>query len=478
MKRDQMSSGSLPRVLQSSMPRLRITLVLLAVATATGARAQITSINDFSRNGDPQNPQVVGVIAQGRDGNMYSTAPSRVPGVNLGTAFKITPSGTLTPIHDFNNNVLSGLTLGTDGNFYGTTSNGGSQHKGTVFKLTPNGTLTTLTTLYSFTGGNDGANPTAPPIEGTDGNFYGTTYEGGIDGYGTVYQMTPTGELTTVVQFDGANGAHPVGPLVEANDGSFWGTTSTSTDLNGPCVVFKLSPSGDFTYYVFPGAYVYSDAGLVQGNDGNFYGTTYTSYDAYGYVFRITPKGVVTDLHDFNGCSDGANPDGGLVLATDGNFYGVADNGGAYGCVTAGYGTVYKISPTGKFEVVANLDGTHGAHPSVTLMQHTNGILYGDADEGGETTNNGTFFKVNVPGLKPFVSLLPTSRKVGAKIGILGQGFTGTTRVSFNGIKATFTVVSSTYLTAVVPSGATTGLVTVTTPKGTLTSNKKFTKTL
>jgi hypothetical protein len=109
----------------------------------------------------------------------------------------------------------------------------------------------------------------------------------------------------------------------------------------------------------------------------------------------------------------------------------------------------------------------------VTPIQHTNGILYGDTLLGGDLNNTGVFYALNL-GLKPFVSLLPTSGKVGATVEILGQGFTGTEAVSFNGTAAKFTVVSNTYMTAVVPTGATTGLVTVTAPKATLQSNKKF----
>jgi uncharacterized repeat protein (TIGR03803 family) len=460
-KESEMKHSSLREAL---FTKLRVAPALLLLAIATGASAQITPIYNFSKTGDPQNPQLVGVIAQGRDGNMYSTAPYRVPNVNLGTAFKITAGGKLTVVYDFKNQVAGGLTLGTDGNFYGTTEDGGTGY-GTAFKLTPGGALKTL---YTFTGGNDGGQPLAPPIEGSDGNFYGTTNKGGIDGYGTVYEMTPAGELTPLLSFSGGDGAYPTGPLVQAADGSFWGTTSTSSNANGPFVVFKLTASGHFTYNVFPSAFVYSDAGLVQGNDGNFYGTTYTNINGYGFVFRITPEGSFKVLYYFSGGSDGANPYAGLVLATDGNFYGVTANAGDFG-----FGTVYKITPKGTFSVVESLNGTDGAYPEVTLIQHTNGILYGDAKEGGKTTNYGTFFDVNL-GLKPYARLLPASGKVGATIGVLGQGFTGTTKVTFNGIAAKFKVVSTTYLTAVVPPRATTGFVSVITPKGTLKSNAPF----
>jgi uncharacterized repeat protein (TIGR03803 family) len=174
------------------------------------------------------------------------------------------------------------------------------------------------------------------------------------------------------------------------------------------------------------------------------------------------------ELHPLNGSTDGAYANAGLVQATDGNFYGAAQQEGN------GFGTFFRITSKGTFTVCEDFDATDGAEPLVTPIQHTNGILYGDTSLGGDIHNTGVFYSLNL-GLKPFVSLLPTSGKVGATVEILGQGFTGTKAVSFNGTAAAkFTVVSNTYLTAVVPTGATAGLVTVTTPKALLKSNRKF----
>jgi uncharacterized repeat protein (TIGR03803 family) len=178
--------------------------------------------------------------------------------------------------------------------------------------------------------------------------------------------------------------------------------------------------------------------------------------------------GTLTVLHNFTDGSDGSNQTG-LMQATDGNFYGTNNLGGG-----AGWGVLYRITATGTFKVLHNCDWNTGASPQATLLQHTNGVLYSTTTVGGLSNGgDGTFYGFDI-GLKPFVRSLPEARAVGHTIQFLGQGFTGTTAVSFNGTRALFTVISDTYLRATVPDGATTGFVTVTTPSGTLTSNKKF----
>jgi uncharacterized repeat protein (TIGR03803 family) len=441
--------------------------ILFVLGTINYAQAQSFSvIHNFGDNaGDPLNPQWVGVIAQGRDGDLYSTT-LHGGSTRSGTAFKITPGGKVTVLDSFNLIIYSGLALGSDGNFYGSTYNGGTSNLGILFKMTPNGKK--LTTLYNFTGGNDGAIPYPPPVQGADGNLYGTTDVRGSSNAGTAYKITPSGKLTTISEFGGQKGNFPVFPLVQGTDGNFYGTTQNGGASNAG-VVFKLTPSGNLTVlYSFDGTHgSLPDSALIQASEGNFYGTTQRGGNSnLGVAFKITPKGVLTVLYNFAGKADGGTP-WGLVQATDGNLYGATQKYGS------GYGTIYKLTLKGKFSVIHTFNVVTGSYPSVALIQHTNGILYGDTYQGGATNNTGVFFKLKI-GATPFVSLLPILGKVGATIEFLGQGFTGTTKVSFNGVSANFTVVSNTYLTAVVPAGATTGPVTVTTPGGTLTSNKVF----
>ena len=166
-------------------------------------------------------------------------------------------------------------------------------------------------------------------------------------------------------------------------------------------------------------------------------------------------------------------PFAGLVEATDGNFYGATTSDPG-----VGFGTLFQISSKGTYTnlvFLTNVAGAYpGANPQVSLFQHTNGTLYGDTYGGGSEIK-GVVYSLGM-GLGPFVSFVGPlfEGKVGKTIEILGQGLTGTTKVSFHGITATFTAVSDTYVTAVVPAGATTGSVTVSTPGGTLTSNQPF----
>lgn len=453
-------------------------LLILAALTGVGDSQTYTVLYNLGTNaGDPSNPNYSGIVAQGRDGNLYSTAPGGANGA--GAMFKITPGGTLTVPYSFNSSdeiPYSGLTLGTDGNFYGTTISGGTSRMGAVFKITSSGTLTVL---HNFDG-SDGSQPNAPPIQGMDGLFYGTTGQGGMNNLGTVYKMTSSGKFTTLYSFDDTHGNYPIAPLVEGADGDFYGTTLRGGSNGGYGIVYKITPSGKLTviydFDLIHGERPFSP--LVQGSDSSFYGTTNGGGTiGYGVVFKITATGKLTVLHNLNGTTDGFGPIGGLVQATDGNFYGTASDGG-----TANQGTIFRISPTKPYpyNILYEFDGTTGSYPEVTLVQHTNGILYGDTQQGGIGNVNpcssgvcGVFYSL-FAGLKPFVSLVSTSGKVGKTVEILGQGFKGTTGVSFNGTPATFKVVSSTYLTAKVPSGATTGFVTVTTPSGKLTSNRKF----
>ncbi len=458
------------------------TVFLLCALTSFAATAQVTfsTVASFLGGSNGANPNP---LVQGLDGNFYGT--TRAGGNNeQGTIFKMTPTGTLTTLYKFcslpdcadGSNPIGALLLGTDGSLYGTTGDGGAHGTGgTVFKVTSSGTLTTLYSFCGQPGCADGDGPIAGLALGSDGNFYGTTEGGGVT-YGTVFKITPTGNLTTLHSFDGTDGYEPT-TIIQASDGNFYGVTP----LDGPTgsgTVFKITPGGAFTtLYAFCMQSECADgsapSGLIQATNGNFYGTTSGGGIKYGTIFKMTPGGSLTTMHEFEG-TDGSNPYGDLIQATDGNLYGTtaASGTGAYG----NYGTIFKMKLGGTLETLYDFCNqsrcSDGGMPIGELIQSTAGDFYGVTLEGG-TDDDGTAFSLGV-GLEPFVQLLPATGKAGHAVEILGAGLKGTTSVSFNGLPASFTVRSDTYLTATVPTGATTGKITVTTQSGTLVSNVAF----
>src|SRR5208337_2979416 len=387
-----------------------------------------------------------------------------------------------------------GLVQGTDGNLYGVTEaggdNGGDDDSGTFFKISTSGNLKTLCAFNLKTCAGAQA-PSANLILGTNGDFYG------VDLLGHNFRITPTGKLK--VLYTNAN-AVSVAPLVLASNGDFYGVDKLG-GVNNNCgggttcgSVFKMAASGKLTtLYSFCSVFqngVCLDGqnpqfALVQGADGNFYGTTGAggsgTYGPGGTFFTVTPGGALTTLYNFctlNQCADGSQPSN-IFLATDGNFYGITWQGGVN---NNSQGTIFQFTPSGTLTTLHNFDGTDGSGPGGggTLMQDTNGTLYGTMLQGGISwpcdsgvVCVGTVFSLDM-GLGPFVETLPTSGKVKAAVKILGTDLTGATSVTFNGTAATFKVASSSEITTNVPVGASTGKVQVVTPNGTLTSNVVF----
>lgn len=459
-------------------------------------------------------------LVQGIDGNFYGIAlgggkQSFCSPIGCGTVFKITPTGTLTVLHSFCTNAACSdgwepisLIRGGDGNFYGVTRFGGTHSSsgpcpsgcGTIFKITPAGHLTTLYAFCALANCTDGLLPTSLTQAfqsgdgSTYGDFYGSTDGGGANKFGTMFKMTPNGELTTLYSFiQTANEFAPPGQLLQTIGGNFYGAIYEGTGTNGDCAdenncgaIAEITPSGAVTYPLIFDRPTQPLSPLVQGADGLFYGMSEEggnanaacapSGDGCGTIFKISNTGQLTTLYRFcalSNCADGATPIDGLTLATDGNFYGTTQ-GAEYNCAEGSCpGTLFLMTPSGALTTSHTFcsqpnctDGSGSAEP---LIQGTDGKFYGTTFDGG-TNNRGTFFSLAM-GLAPFVTFLTSTGQVGKTVQILGQGFTGTTAVSFNGTPSAFTIKSDTYITATVPAGATTGVVSVTTPGGTLTSN-------
>jgi uncharacterized repeat protein (TIGR03803 family) len=404
---------------------------------------------------------------------------------------------------------IAALMRTSNGTLYGTTLYGGTYDGGTVFKISPGGEFSILYSFCSIENCADGGAPNGL-VQGVSGNFYGTTYSGGAYTNGTVFEITPAGKLTTLYSFCPStpcvDGMDPEGTLALGPNGNLYGTTvlgGSSTvcgelGIGGCGTVFEITPSGKLTtLYSFCVQASCSDGnspyvGLTLGTDGAFFGTTYyggshcQSSVVCGTVFRITTDGELTTLHSFcsdSSCTDGSGPLASLVQGSDGNFYGTTSAGGGSPCV-GGCGTIFQITTAGELTTLHSFCSLNlcpdGFEPSAPLLQATHGSFYGSTFLGGSSQSAGcivggcgTLFNIST-GLGPFVEATPDFGMVGQVVGILGNDLTGTTGVTFGGTPAKFKIVSDTFLRAEVPTGATTGKIEVETASGTLSSNVSF----
>ena len=305
-------------------------------------------------------------LIQAGDGNLYGTT-TQGGSQGAGTVFQITTAGAVTTLYSFGSDPSGtdggfpycGLVQASDGGLYGTTAHGGANSNGTVFQISTGGAYSSLfsfspLTATSTTSGNyytnaDGAQPWASPIQGSDGNLYGTTVSGGATGnnYGTAYRISLSGELTALHSFSGGvDGGRPIAGLIQASDGSFYGVASVG-GANGGGSIFRITADGAFSTLHSFGKKDGTGpvAALMQATDGNLYGTTSQGGShGSGTIFRITIGGALTTLYNFgavdrNGFnSDGASPKC-LNQASDGKLYGTTSLGGVHGT-----GTVFSLS--------------------------------------------------------------------------------------------------------------------------------------
>ncbi len=464
-------------MLKLGLLRLVFCLAGLTTAAADVSHAQI--FTPLVALGGAKGASPYSGLVQGVDGNFYGTTYSGSAGAGFGTVYKVTPRGVLTTLHTFKRTdgsyPYAGLVLARDGYFYGTTENGGANGNGTFYRVTNTGTFTVV---HSFTG-YDGSLLFSTPIEGTDGSFYGVSQQGGSNGYGTIYKITADGNLATLYNFCAItclDGALPAGALFQAPSGDFYGASTGGGDY-GQGNIFSISTSGFYqVVYNFCSKENCADGRLpgmsLVAFSGSLYGTTAIGgssagggSDGFGTVYKIDGPGTITTVLSFDG-ANGSYPIGALSLGSDGNFYGTTEVGGAFG-----EGTFFKLAPSGTLKTLYSFSGN--AAPVAGVCQGTDGSFYGTTSGGG--VGSGFIYKIST-GLGPFIRTIPTTAKTRTQVTILGNNLQGTTSVTFNGAKATFTVnETGTGITVTVPAAATTGVVSVVTPARALNSNVPFT---
>jgi uncharacterized repeat protein (TIGR03803 family) len=433
---------------QNGRKRLNASLItaVLSLPFAFAAFGEVAFTNLFVFSSEDKDTNGVfpkATLVESRSGDLYgTTAGVRMNGSGRRirpTIFKISAEGAFLTLAWFDptnaqrttatsgswgsdETLTSSLLESTDGNFYGVALEGGEFGYGRVFKMNPSGTVATL---HSFDGryGTNGSGPMAGLVEGKEGWFYGTAYNGGIKtrndnaGMGTVYKINADGLLKALFYFNGTNGEFPASSLLLGKDGFFYGTTpyggpayALGPPEHGFGTIFRITAKGTLTNLLSfngtNGSMPY--AALIQGTDGSLYGTTKFGAFGYGTVFRVTSDGVFTSLFSFNG-ANGARPNGALVQGRDGHLYGTTEFGGVgYRGAKAGiehlfnetFGTIFRISTNGDFASLFSFSGTNGSHPSAGLLRAKDGAFYGTTQLGGTCFDGrrgaGTIFRFKV----------------------------------------------------------------------------------
>jgi uncharacterized repeat protein (TIGR03803 family) len=456
------------------------TLLMAFAAAPLHAQYIYQDVHDFNcLTADGCGSESRGRLVEGSDLYLYGTAEGGTKG---GIIFKISPDGaTFVKLWDFDGpKTGSGpnaqLTLASDGHFYGTTTLGGKFDSGTLFRFGSKGSASPgpPTVLHHFTV-TEGFDSSIPPIQGKDGDLYGVT------GLGVTYTFnlaTQTYQLLTK-STPGAS----LGPLLLASNGLLYGVADQSgTSIHGS--LYSLATPGGAVHAVhnFTGA----DGDNPQGPLIDLpnprckpamrcillFGTTVGGgANGNGVVFVAAPSGAVNVLHNFGALSgginnDGANPFAGLQLGPDGQLLGVSFNGGA-----DGIGTIFEISTSGVFTKLFDFTAINppaqGVSPVTTLIQHTNGCLYGVTEAGTVAQGSGNVYSLCPENPPPFLIVEgPIFVAPGVPVQIIGSNMGEVSTIAFGGVQAQIQSRSDTFLTAIVPVNAIDGLVTATFPSG------------
>jgi uncharacterized repeat protein (TIGR03803 family) len=408
-----------------------------------------------------------GLVAQGRDGNLYGTAQARGADGNNGGVFKVTPAGVETLVGSFPGTWVNcgfGLTLALDGNFYGTCQLGGANNAGLIYRVTPAGVFTDIYDFLNTT--TDACCPLGGLVLGSNGDLYGTTsdYSTSDSSPQVAFSISTAGVYKTLYTFSNGNNYPSV--LTAGADGNFYGTEADADGYGNVGGVFRITSTGAFQLlYGFDNSVNVSgpSTGVVRDSNGKLYGATaFPSGTGNGALYDVTVAGKLTDIYNFPASLNFDESANNMIQASNGELYGASYNGG-----TGATGGLYELTTANVFSSYSfATESNMGGNPGAPLMQNTNGILYG-INYGGNAAiaGYGTVFQLDI-GASPFIALVTPvySGKEGAQVQILGQGFSRSSVVKFGGTEATTTKLSgSTFIQATVPTGALTGDVTVTT---------------
>jgi uncharacterized repeat protein (TIGR03803 family) len=464
-----------------------------AVATTTSGSNPVV-LHDFYYGGTftGENPFYGGLAYAG--GNYYGTTSGSSP-ENNGAIFEMTPAGAVSYVYFFAAypNVDGGTpytspAVGFDGDLIGATYSGGVYDGGAVYDFDQ--TSLSQDDLFDISG-SGGAQPESNVLLGSDGNYYLTTTTGGKYNKGAILSVDPSGaEETVVYSFQGpTDGANPYLGIAETPGGTIYGTCSAG-GVNGDGTLWSWSAASGFALLhpfnnAIDGA---SPNGVIIGQDGKLYGTLNGGgADSYGAVYSISKTGTGIDiLHSFNNSSDGGAPQNTPTQGSTSLIYGTCYEGG-----TNGYGTVWQVATTGgaSFAVLGtflNDNVTTGAYPEGLVTEGQDGNLYGTTEYGGivpyvGTSVQGTIYKVAaaLPLINSIVDSVTNgpSGLGGDSVTIYGANLSKATAVKFNGVAATsFTIVNAGEITTTAPDTATTGPLTIpTTGLGTAVSAGNFT---
>ena len=312
---------------------------------------------------------------------------------------------------------------------YGTTYFGGADNQGTVYELAHGGTESVV---YSFKGGSDGANPQAGLIADASGNLYGTTYAGGggSGGCGSVFKLTPGGSESVLYGFScaGKTGSNPSASLIMDSNGNLLGTTYGGGSVDRGTVFEIASDGTESVVHSFAGGSdgAYPSDAVTEDANGNLFGTTYGGGPAgLGTVFEIAAGGTESVLYSFKGGSDGATPVSSVIEDAKGNLYGTTYSGGSSNCSGAGCGTVFELAAGGTETVLYTFSGgSDGTYPEAGLTADKKGNLYGATLYGGDTADCGgngcgTVFKLATDGTKTILHAFTGSDGAQPSAGLL-----------------------------------------------------------